>query len=152
VPPAGRACRRAASDVSTVTAVSARSLFLNAPERREVRVGEVVYREGDPGSHMYGVVEGAIELRKRDAVVARLGPDDVFGERALIDEHPRDLTAIAVEDSVLAEIDRYLFLFLVDQSPTFALDIMGALAARLRSYDNWIASARDAAPTGSAER
>ncbi len=120
--------------------MSVRSLFLSAPERRFVAAGEVIYAEGEPGTHMYGLVEGAIELRKRGAVVALLGPDDVFGERALIDNRPRDLTAVATEPTVIAEIDRYLFLFLVDQSPTFALDIMGALAERLRAYDNWVAS------------
>jgi CRP-like cAMP-binding protein len=90
---------------------------------------------------MYGVVDGAVELRKGSIVVASLGPGDVFGERALIDNHPRDLTAVAVTDTTLVEMDRYLFLFLVDESPRFALDIMGALASRLRDYDNRAAAA-----------
>jgi CRP-like cAMP-binding protein len=127
----------------TVDAVSVRSLFLNAPVRRSLEVGEVIYREGEAGSHMYGIVEGSVELRKSGAVVAVLGADDIFGERALIDERPRDLTAVAATPTVIAEIDRYLFLFLIDQSPTFALDVMGALASRLRAYDNWVASLVD---------
>ena len=45
------------------------------------------------------------------------------------------LTAVAVGETVLAEIDRGLFLFLVHESSTFALGIMGALATRLRNYD-----------------
>ena len=124
---------------STIGAMSVRSLFLNARQRRTAVPGEAIYEEGDSGTHMYGIVEGAVELKKSGAVVAVLGPDDVFGERVLIDDHPRDLTAIAVEPTVLAEVDRYLFLFLVDESPKFALDIMGALATRLRNYDNWVA-------------
>ena len=116
----------------------ARSLFLNAPAHRTVEAGDVIYAEGETGTHMYGVVDGKVELRKRGAVVATLGPDDVFGERALVDELPRDLTAVATERTTLAEIDKFLFLFLVDQSPTFALDVMGALGARLRAYDNSI--------------
>jgi CRP/FNR family transcriptional regulator, cyclic AMP receptor protein len=120
--------------------MSVRSLFLNARQRRTVAPGEVIYSEGDAGTHMYGIIEGAVELRKSGEVVARLEPDEVFGERVLIDDHPRDLTAVAVEPTILAEVDRYLFLFLVDESPKFALDIMGALATRLRNYDNWVAS------------
>jgi CRP/FNR family transcriptional regulator, cyclic AMP receptor protein len=115
--------------------MTADSLFLNAPVHRTMAPGEVVYGDGDVGSHMYGVVSGAIELRKGAAVVARLGPNDVFGERALIDLLPRSLTAVAVEETTLAEIDRGLFLFLVHETPTFALGIMGALASRLRDYD-----------------
>jgi CRP-like cAMP-binding protein len=128
--------------------MSVRSLFLNARERRTAVPGEVIYAEGDSGTHMYGIIEGSVELQKSGAVVARLGPDEVFGERVLIDDHPRDLTAVAVEPTVLAEVDRYLFLFLVDESPKFALDIMGALAARLRNYDNWVTNlVQSTAPT-----
>jgi CRP-like cAMP-binding protein len=108
---------------------------MNAPDHRTVPAGEVIYQEGDEGNHMYGIVSGAVELRKGSVVVAILGPNDVFGERALIDHLPRNLTAIATTETVLAEIDRKLFLFLVHESPTFALGIMSALASRLRDYD-----------------
>ena len=111
------------------------SLFMNAPAHRQVAAGEVIYREGDEGTHMYGIVSGSVELRKGSVVVAVLGPGDVFGERALIDHLPRNVTAVAVGDTTLADIDRYMFLFLVHESSTFALGIMGALASRLRDYD-----------------
>ena len=45
------------------------------------------------------------------------------------------LNAACVTDPALADIDRRTFLFLVHESPTFALGIMGALASRLRDYD-----------------
>ena len=111
------------------------SLFINAPEHRTVHQGDVVYAEGDEGTHMFGIVAGSVQLLKGSVVVATLGPNDVFGERALIDHLPRNLTAIAIEQTTLAEIDRRLFLFLVHESSTFALGIMGALATRLRNYD-----------------
>jgi CRP-like cAMP-binding protein len=111
------------------------SLFLNARDTRVVNAGEVIYQVGDEGSHMYGIVSGAVELRKGSGVIAVLGAEDVFGERALIDHLPRNLTAVAVSDCALAVIDRQDFLFLVHESPTFALGIMGALASRLRDYD-----------------
>jgi CRP/FNR family cyclic AMP-dependent transcriptional regulator len=43
-------------------------------------------------------------------------------------------TAIAIADSTLAVIDRQRFLFLVHETPTFALSVMSAMAARLRSH------------------
>jgi len=98
------------------------SLFINAPTHLTVATGEVIYRDGDEGSHMYGIVSGAVELRKG---------------QALIDHLPRNVTAVAVAETVLADIDRKTFLFLVHESPTFALGIMGALASRLRDYDEW---------------
>ncbi|MGA2836764.1 MAG: cyclic nucleotide-binding domain-containing protein [Acidimicrobiales bacterium] len=111
------------------------SLFFNAPVHRTIGAGEVVYTEGESGTHMFGIVSGSVALHKGSIVVATLGPEDVFGERALIDHLPRNLTAVATCETTLAEIDRRLFLFLVHESPTFALGIMNALASRLRNYD-----------------
>jgi CRP-like cAMP-binding protein len=116
------------------------SLFLNAPVHRTVASGDVIYAEGDEGTHMFGIVSGSVALHKGPVVVASLGPDDVFGERALIDRLPRNLTAVATSKTILAEIDRGLFLFLVHESPTFALGIMKALAGRLRDYDEFFGS------------
>ncbi|MGA3147819.1 MAG: cyclic nucleotide-binding domain-containing protein [Acidimicrobiales bacterium] len=124
------------------------SLFLNAPVHRTVAAGETVYREGDVGSHMFGIVSGEVTLYKGKAAVATLVPNDVFGERALIDHLPRNLTAVATAETTLAEIDRSLFLFLVHESSTFALGIMGALAGRLRDYDEVIGASAAAATAG----
>ena len=123
--------------------MTAEGLFINAPVHRRFGAGETIYAEGDIGTHMFGVVSGKVELRKGPTVVASLGVNDVFGERALIDHLPRNLNAVAVTETILAEIDQGLFLFLVHETPMFALGIMGALAARLRDYDELFA------PTGS---
>jgi CRP/FNR family transcriptional regulator, cyclic AMP receptor protein len=125
-----------AVDPGSGSKISPHSLFINAPDHRDVAAGACIYREGETGTHMYGIVSGAVELRKGPVVVATLGPNDVFGERALIDHLPRNLTAITTEDTILAEIDHSLFLFLVYESPTFAIGIMSALAERLRRYDD----------------
>lgn len=111
------------------------SLFLNARDHRSYAPGDVIYAEGEQGTHMYGIISGAVELRKGSRVVAALGPNDVFGERALVDHLPRNLTAVAVAETTLAEIDQKLFLFMVHESSTFALGVMAALARRLRDYD-----------------
>lgn len=65
----------------------------------------------------------------------------VSGERALFDQLPRYLTAIATAETTLAEIDRGLFLFLVHEPSTFALGIIGARAGRLRDYDELVGAA-----------
>jgi len=126
--------------------MAAESLFMNATDPVEVPAGHVIYSDGEDGSHMYGIIEGAVALKKGSTVIAELGPDEVFGERALIDHLPRNLTAVAIRDTKLAEIDRGLFLFLVHESPTFALGIMGALASRLRAYDEMVGAAASAQP------
>jgi CRP/FNR family cyclic AMP-dependent transcriptional regulator len=107
-------------------------LFNNAKETRSVSAGTVIFSEGDPGAEMFGIVDGAVELRDSGKVLRQLGPRDVFGEMALVDNAPRSATAVATADTTLASIDRHRFLFLVQETPTFALDLMAVMADRLR--------------------
>ena len=101
-------------------------LFNNAQRTEEYPAGSEIFRQGDAGSEMYGVVQGTVELRVGDAVVRTLEADDVFGEMALIDASPRSATAVATTDTVLAVIDQHRFLFLVQETPMFALQVMSA--------------------------
>ena len=110
-------------------------LFRNAQSTLQVPAGGAVFREGDMGEEMFGIIEGQIELHTANQVIAVLGPDDVFGEMALVDSSPRMATAVARSDSVLAVLNKHRFLFLVHETPTFALSVMSAMADRFRS--NW---------------
>jgi CRP/FNR family cyclic AMP-dependent transcriptional regulator len=112
--------------------VTVTGLFRNAQETLKVPAGEVIFAEGDSGDQMYGIVEGEIELRTANRFVATLGTDDVFGEMAVVDASPRMATAVATSDTVLAVIDKRRFLFLVHETPTFALQVMSTMAERFR--------------------
>ena len=115
--------------------MSVRGVFVNAGERRSVAPGEVLFGAGDSGTEMFGVIEGAIELRRGDSVVATIGPEETFGEMSLIDQSPRSLTAVAREASEVAVINERVFLFLVHETPTFALQVMRSLADRVRQLN-----------------
>ena len=108
-------------------------LFANAKTVRDVPAGTVIFEEGVSGTEMFGVVEGELELRLSNGVVRKYGPDDTFGEMAIIDRSPRSGTVVAVTDAKLAVIDRSTFLFLVQETPMFALQVMSSLAERLRA-------------------
>jgi CRP-like cAMP-binding protein len=111
-------------------------LFLNAKDRRDLGPGEVFFEAGDTGDEMFGVVSGLIELRRDDLALARVGPGGTFGEMAIIDNAPRALTAVAVERSEIAVITRSMFLFLVTETPMFAIQVMQSLASRIRELDD----------------
>ena len=115
--------------------MTVRGVFQNATSTRTVPAGAAVFNEGDTGNEMYGIISGAIELRISGGATFDLGPEDVFGEMALVDASPRMATAIATADTELAVIDRRRFLFLVTETPTFALQVMAALAQRLRAQE-----------------
>ena len=115
--------------------MSLKTVFANAKERRQFAAGDTIFDEGDLGDEMFGVVTGKVELRRGEHVVLAIGPERTFGEMAIIDNAPRSLTAIAAEPSTIAVINRHTFLFLVHETPTFALEVMRALVDRIRDHD-----------------
>ena len=97
--------------------------------------GEIIFRTFDMGAEMYVVIEGEVELKIGDNIIETLGPGEPFGEMALIDQAPRVATAVAKSRCKLAVIPEKRFLFMVQQTPHFALQIMKVMADRLRKMN-----------------
>ena len=110
-------------------------VFKAAKETREVTAGSVIFEAGSVGDEMFGIVRGKVELRFPDGREIAIGEDESFGEMALINSSPRSATAVAVEDTSLAVIDKRRFLFLVGETPTFALQVMSNMAERLENLN-----------------
>jgi CRP/FNR family cyclic AMP-dependent transcriptional regulator len=102
---------------------------------RACEAGEAIFHAYDMGSEMYVVLEGQVELTIEGKVLETLGPGEPFGEMALIDQAPRVATAIAKTPCKLAVIQEKRFLFMVAQTPQFALQIMKVMADRLRKMN-----------------
>jgi CRP-like cAMP-binding protein len=105
---------------------------------RVYRADEVVFEEGSVGRQMYVVNAGRVHVLRRSdgrqVQVGTLGPGDIFGEMALVDDLPRSATVVAVEENTrILEIDHALFIYLVGQQPTFALMVLKAISLRLRT-------------------
>ena len=115
--------------------MSVRAVFSTADEIRTLAPGDLVFAEGDEGHEMFGVISGVVELRKGTVPVAQVGEHGTFGELALIDHTMRSLTAVAIEPTQVAVINERTFLYLVHETPTFALQVMRSLAERLRQLD-----------------
>jgi CRP-like cAMP-binding protein len=104
------------------------------PSRRYA-AGEKIFVAEEEGDCMYVVRSGTVEIRNYGSVLDRIGPGGMFGEIALIDGAARTATAIAVEACELALITRASFLALVAREPAFALEVMRALAQRIRGMN-----------------
>ncbi len=106
-------------------------------EVREYDDGDVVFREGEAGEHLFVVMHGGIRIRTGAgpvvAVLAEFGPGEMFGEQALIDTRMHSATATAIGPTQLAVYDRDTFLASLREDPEFALRVIGSLASRLRT-------------------
>jgi CRP/FNR family cyclic AMP-dependent transcriptional regulator len=94
--------------------------------------GEAIFDEGSQGEKMYVVYAGEVTIELEGKVIEELSAGDSFGEMSLIDGAPRSATARAKTDCEVAPITEKAFLFLVHETPFFALTVMHNLADRLR--------------------
>ena len=113
--------------------MAAMNVFTRAGDAEPVEPGQVIFDEGDPGDTMFAVAEGQVDIVLDGRVIESVTAGGIFGELALVDESPRSARAVARTATRLVSIDKRRFMFLVQEHPTFALQVMGVLAARLRT-------------------
>ena len=78
------------------------------------------------------VIDGEVDVKLGDVVVETVGPGGILVEVALVDSGPRSASAVARVESRLARVDQREFVFLVQEHPTFALQVMTVMAERIR--------------------
>ena len=105
----------------------------NNIETRFFKTGSTIFREGEQAHELFVIKRGDVRIQIGNRTVSELSADHIFGEMALIDNEPRSASAIAVTDVELVPVSEKQFLFLVGQTPYFALKVMRVLAQRLRA-------------------
>ncbi len=103
-----------------------------------LKPGETIFKEGEPAKELYIIQSGKVEIQVGNRLLDTLEANDIFGEMALIDGAPRSATATAKTEVALVPMSKKDFLSLVTKAPTFALDVMGMLARRLRTANRAI--------------
>jgi CRP/FNR family cyclic AMP-dependent transcriptional regulator len=104
---------------------------------RRFRRGEVIFHVGDPGDALFVLVAGAVKISLPaetgdEAILARLGAGEMFGELALLDGAPRSATATALEASETVVLPRQRVRELIDTEPSIRDALLASLAAELR--------------------
>ena len=100
--------------------------------------GDVIFADGDQGDAMYVVRSGEVIIERHGHLMETLGGGGIFGEMALIDGSPRVATVRAKTACEVVPINEKSFLFLVHETPYFAIAVMRTLADRLRRMDEAI--------------
>ena len=101
---------------------------------------QVLFHAGDVGDAMYLIERGKVRICVQakdghEVTLANLGRGDFFGEMALLDGERRSADAVVAEDARLALLSRKHFLSFMRSSPDVALEMLTALANRLRRTD-----------------
>ena len=121
---------------SALTGDEARELLRRAPVKR-FQAGELVFRRGDPGDGLYGVLSGNILIvaesaEGRDLIINRHGVGEIFGELALLDGKGRSAAAVVHEASELIHVGRDGLLLFLRQRPDAMIRVIAFVCGRLR--------------------
>jgi len=109
-------------------------------ETLDCEAPKVLFRAGDAGDAMYIIERGKVRISVqatdgRELTLTELGQGDFFGELTLLDRQPRSANATVSEESRLAVLSREHFLSFMRSKPNVALEMLTALANRLRRTD-----------------
>jgi CRP-like cAMP-binding protein len=97
----------------------------------ECEPGQVLALPGDPGSGMFVIVSGRVDVEARGASY-KLGPGDFFGELALLDPGTERVARVRAATDVRAiALARDDALSLIESEPQLALAMLRELARRL---------------------
>jgi CRP-like cAMP-binding protein len=106
--------------------------FHNVKEFDAYITGETIFKVGDPDKVLYAVLEGEVEILFNGQVLEVVGEGGIMGEKSLVDDNPHTTTAIARTDCKIARVDERQFMFLVQETPMFAIHVMRVMAQRTR--------------------
>jgi len=102
----------------------------------KLRAGDLVFKEGDPGTEMYIVQSGSVEIfsdtPRGKSTLAVMEKGDFFGEMALLDGAPHLASARAIEDVELIEINSTLFDRMIKANVEIGVRMLRKLSIRLR--------------------
>jgi CRP/FNR family transcriptional regulator, cyclic AMP receptor protein len=125
--------------ISVFEGLSRRELDLlhGITSTKRLRAREVLFRKGDPGSALYGVLRGRLRVfshgtDSKEVVFRFLEAGDVLGEVALFDAQVRSATVEAVEACELLSLQRRDLLPFLEQQPRVAIKLAAILAKSLR--------------------
>ncbi|MEJ0090438.1 MAG: ATP-binding protein [Limisphaerales bacterium] len=109
-------------------------------QERHFPAGSEIFSEGMPGDGVYFVKDGLVEISgfarsNVRHVFSQLGPGEIFGEMAVIEQLPRSASAVAVKDAQVYFVPRGEMLSLIERTPTLAFGLLQQISHRLREFN-----------------
>jgi len=98
----------------------------------EFEADQFIVIQGQVGTGLYVILDGAARVVRGSDELARLGPNDFFGELSVIDQQPRNASVQAIEPTRCLALASWDLLDLLESDPKLALNLIRGLAARVR--------------------
>lgn len=116
-------------------------VFANQLEMTEIKRKQVVYLPGDPGESLYLIHGGRCKISKvtqdgKALTLAYLGPNEFFGEVALIDGQPRNEMAEALEHCLVSQVPYQIFNSLLTKHGHMALQFIKKISQQRNDLEN----------------
>jgi CRP-like cAMP-binding protein len=109
---------------------------------RSFQQGDVIFRQGEPGTEAYLIEEGSVRLIKKVRGEGRslsvLKPGDLFGESALLPDALRSSTAVALTGGLARVLDPQTLPRLLARDPLAAAGMVEQLVRRLQEAEDQI--------------
>lgn len=100
----------------------------------EIKEGEILFKEGDPGDSVCFVIKGALEVYKSAATpgntvrIATVTKNRSIGEMSVIDEYSRSATVKARIDSEIVSLTKSGFDAILKENPAVGAAILKKIA------------------------
>jgi len=110
--------------------------------RRNFEAGRNVMTIEQPGEAVYIILYGSVKIYveqgERDVILAILGEGDLLGEMSLIDSIGRSASAVTLENTLMLWMDKTTFIYMLDNFPPVARNLVKILSTRVRLSDQLI--------------
>lgn len=104
---------------------------------KNYKAGQIIFSEHEPGNSFYLIHSGKVKITKIVGETEKnldiLGPGDIFGEMAIIEEAPRSASALAETEVKALEFNKENFEILLKSNTAMAIKLLKVFSKRI--YD-----------------
>jgi anion transporter len=123
--------------------------ILGKLEEKSFAAGTTIFSQGEKGDSFYIMQSGAVQVMLESAGgrregIAVLGPQDWFGEMALLSGEPRVATIVTIKDTTVWRLTRESWDELIEKHPIWLLHFCATLSKRLAHTDQQFSKSQDA--------
>lgn len=106
---------------------------------RDIKKGEVVFKEGDAGDCMCFVADGLLHVHKdiegeKDVIVSWISTGKSLGEMSMLDLSPRSATVVGARESTLVILSRTHYDMVLHRHPKLGVKLLSGISRLLSLY------------------